>query len=431
MSSDDRARVLPVASTTTVLEAVDWPEEQRAFYRTARDLAETEALEPARLSEQLQMAGDLGLMLLLVPVEAGGPGHGLGASLLAIEAIARAPAWALTMCAIIDGVIDPLMLFGGSDWNARLLRFGLTDELAVGSVGKSSPVRASPVDAHTFRLDGTVTAVPHAAIADRIATLARTTDEEELSFFLPRGLENLDVVERASIGGTTIHDVHLRGVQATVDQSIRWPAGALARLALLRELRHAFVDLGAARALLAEAVRSLRVRHGGSIPRERNIRRTAVELFVVLDMAVALAHTAGRAIQRAIDATALPTALAAHARPITVASIAARYARELVVNDVPRLAIGDRLGACVAAHQQALSTCDPANRTDTRAVEDALSAGLALGVERAHRAPSSEVHGALARLLAEHVAGGEADGGRAEDVVASLLESHDGPPEPA
>ncbi|MFW5879135.1 MAG: hypothetical protein ACOCVR_04870, partial [Myxococcota bacterium] len=102
-----------------VLHAVCWPDEQVAFRRAAEGLMEGEALlepEVPVSRERLLMAGDLGLLMAHAPFEAEGPGHGLGASLLASEAFGASSAWSEAIEPALAGGVDPLLLlFRGRD----------------------------------------------------------------------------------------------------------------------------------------------------------------------------------------------------------------------------------------------------------------------------------------------------------------------------
>ncbi len=331
-SSKDRPAGFGTAANRFAPIPVQWPSEQIALGAAAAGLIKGAALpsdpQPKVLRELLRMAGDLGLPMLHLSEPAGGPGHGLGASLLATQASAAAPVWAFFLNAVTE-TLDAFVLFGSDSTRSQAREIGLGESMAVGPRLCSTAfdeIRATPTTETKHIIDGELPAVPYADLADCLLVPCRTSSGELLLQLVERTAHGLLVHGSKTIAGVRVADVHLRGVVAAATHSVLVPKGGPLLLEHMRCLRGAFSLVGAASCLLSHTFRLLRDGWGGDAFSSGEARGRLSAAIARTEIAKSLSHKAGLAVQQTLPGAGLGAGIEKFADEIRLAGLAAWYA---------------------------------------------------------------------------------------------------------
>jgi len=177
-------------------------------------LKEIESKKVGLIPELLRKAGELGLLMVEVPVEYGGLGLGETASMLLAEQFARVASFSVSLGAHTGIGTMPLVYFGTAEQKAaylpdlatgrRLAAYALT-ESSSGSDALAAKTRAvkSPDGKHWI-LNGTKQFITNAAFADVFTVFAKVDGEKFTAFIVDR-------VSPGLIVGPEEHKMGIRG----------------------------------------------------------------------------------------------------------------------------------------------------------------------------------------------------------------------------
>jgi alkylation response protein AidB-like acyl-CoA dehydrogenase len=193
-------------------------------------LKEIESKKVGLIPELLRKAGELGLLMVEVPVEYGGLGLGETASMLLAEQFARVASFSVSLGAHTGIGTMPLVYFGTPEQKSaylpdlatgkRLAAYALT-EASSGSDALAAKTRAVRTpDGKHWILNGTKQFITNAAFADVFTVFAKVDGEKFTAFIVDRVSPGLMV-------GPEEHKMGIRGSSTCplVFEDVKVPAG--------------------------------------------------------------------------------------------------------------------------------------------------------------------------------------------------------------
>lgn len=219
-------------------------EDHTSFRDKVRRFAEEDVLPVAREIDEkdlfpddiIAIAGEMGLMGILVPEEYGGLGLDLVAYVLAIEEISKAcPAVALTISVNNSLICSPIMMFGNDDQKGRYLpqlasgkwlgSFALTEPGAGTDAGAISTVAKKEDDVYV--LDGRKMFITNMGKSSLMLVFAKTSPEagsKGVSAFLielpTKGLITEDPMEMMGMRGSQQMSFTMEGLEVAKENML-------------------------------------------------------------------------------------------------------------------------------------------------------------------------------------------------------------------
>jgi alkylation response protein AidB-like acyl-CoA dehydrogenase len=187
----------------------DFTDEDRLYAKTAGDfvtnevlprLEEIEAKEEGLMPALLRRAGELGLLMIDIPVEHGGLGLKKTTSMLCSEHSALCASFSVSLGAHTGIGTLPIVYYGNEAQKARYLpRLGTGELLAAyaltepgsGSDALGAKTRAVRDPAGGYRLTGTKQFITNAGFADLFTVFAKVDGDQFTAFLVERGTPGL------------------------------------------------------------------------------------------------------------------------------------------------------------------------------------------------------------------------------------------------
>jgi alkylation response protein AidB-like acyl-CoA dehydrogenase len=187
----------------------DFTDEDRLYAKTAGDfvtnevlprLEEIEAKEEGLMPALLRRAGELGLLMIDIPVEHGGLGLKKTTSMLCSEHSALCASFSVSLGAHTGIGTLPIVYYGNEAQKARYLpRLGTGELLAAyaltepgsGSDALGAKTRAVRDPAGGYRLTGTKQFITNAGFADLFTVFAKVDGDKFTAFLVERGTPGL------------------------------------------------------------------------------------------------------------------------------------------------------------------------------------------------------------------------------------------------
>ena len=217
------AFLLQPLGATTIHAPESFTEEQRAYYRTARQFLEREVMphvdrlekkDYPLLVELLRKAGELGLLMIEIPEAHGGLDLDRTTSMLVSEAMTTYGAWSVTVGGHTGIGTLPIVFFGSEAQKAKYLpQLATAEKIAcyclteAGSgsdaLGAKTKALLSP-DGKQYVLNGVKQFITNAGFADVFIVFAKIDGEKFTGFIVERTMPGLTV-------GKEEHKLGIRG----------------------------------------------------------------------------------------------------------------------------------------------------------------------------------------------------------------------------
>jgi alkylation response protein AidB-like acyl-CoA dehydrogenase len=204
--------LLTPAASRAIFTVERFSDDQRAFYKTAREFVEQEVLPfhkdleaktPGLMQKLLRRAGELGFHMIDIPERYGGLGLDKTTSYLTNEAMAKHGSFSVALGAHNGIGMLPLVFYGSEklrkEWLPKFATAEIIGAYALTETGSGSDALAAKTtavlssDGKEWILNGSKMWITNAGIADVFTVFAKIDGKKFSAFFVPRATPGLTV----------------------------------------------------------------------------------------------------------------------------------------------------------------------------------------------------------------------------------------------